>query len=458
MATTERPPVWMDQPPALARVVASGRAWRRRGLVALLAGLYILAWGVVSLIPLNPTDLDVFFLPSARIALAGDPLHVYALRFAGDYPNANGPLSLVPLTAVAALAQRLGWLDNPSLVRALVMAAFAVFALLMAWEGVAAIDRLRGVPLDGWRRLFAYGIFAFAPTLAHGMIFYGHIELPLMLWLLLFGVRALSEQRPGRAGVALGLAILTRSSALTYLLALLIMLLVRRRWRALGWLGGGAGASVALGLLPFYLGDRADLVYSLVTFRGELLVWGGSIMQALVNTPYESIAQHDDTLFVLGGAVVVSLALVLARRDLRPGARDVYALLALVGLCFPLFLKTVWPYYFLDAYILLAVWWLGSPHALDTLRGWLGGLLPVFFVGCAFLTEYGTGLNTYPLARLPESLAEAALVGGFVVLFGGYLMCARPSAGSVGPPLVPLDPGALGAAAPTALAPRAGRD
>lgn len=459
MATTQRPSVWAAQPPALVRAAMSGQRWRRRGLVALLAGLYILAWGVVSLIPLDPTDLDVFFLPSARIALAGHPLHVYALRFAGDYPNANGPLSLVPLAAVAALAQRLGWLDNPSLVRALVMAVFSVFSLLMAWEGVAAIDRLRGVPLAGWRRLFAYGVFAFAPTLAHGMIFYGHIELPLMLWLLLFGARALSEGHPGRAGVALGLAILTRSSALTYLLALLIVLLARRRWHALGWLGGGAGASIALGLLPFYLGDRADLIYSLVTFHGELLVWGGSIMQAFVNTPYGALAQHDDTLFVLGGAVAVSVALALARRDLRPGVRDVYALLALAGLCFPLFLKTVWPYYFLDAYILLAVWWLGSPHALDTLRGWLGALLPAYFVGCAFLTEFGTGLTTYPLARLPESLAEAALVGGFIAVFGGYLVRARPRVSGVEPSAAPLDAGTLGAVeVRSALASHAGGD
>jgi hypothetical protein len=415
-----------------------------RTLVALFSGLYMLAWGVVSLIPLDPTDLDVFFLPSARIALGGDPLHVYALRYAGVYPNANGPLSLVPLTALAALANHMGWLDNPSLVRGLVMAAFSVFTLLMAWEGVAAIDRLRGTPLAGWRRFLAYAIFAFAPTLAHGMIFYGHIELALMLWLLLYGVRALSEGHPGRAGVALGLAILTRSSALTYLLALLIVLLVRRRWRAAGWFGGGALAAVALGLLPFYLGDRQDVIYSLVTFRGQLLVAGGSIMQALVGTPYEALAQHDDTYFVLGGAIVVSAVLALARRDLRPGGRAIYALLALAGLCFPLFLKTVWPYYFLDAYILLAIWWLSGPGALRTVRGWLGALLPAFVVGCAFVTEFGTGLTDTSTARLPESLAEFALVVGLMLGMGIYLICAPSRAEDVAEggarDLAPLQP------------------
>src|SRR5437762_3574014 len=77
----------------------------------------------------------------------------------------NGPLALVPLTAVAAVASRIGWLDDERLRRMLVLGAFSIFSVLMAREAVAAIDRLRGTSLAGVSRLLAYGVFAAAPTL-----------------------------------------------------------------------------------------------------------------------------------------------------------------------------------------------------------------------------------------------------------------------------------------------------
>ena len=71
---------------------------------------------------------------------------------------------------------------------------------------------------------------------------------------------------------------------------------------------------------------------------------------------------------------------------------------------------------------------MSGPRALGTLRGWLGALLPLFVVGGAFLTEFGTGLTATDMARLPESLAEAILLGGFIVGFGVYLVRAAPRA------------------------------
>jgi hypothetical protein len=204
--------------------------WLIRAGVAVLAALYMFIWGLSGLLDINPTDLDAFFLPAVRIALAGHPLHVYSMRL-GDldlvYPNANGPLSLVPLAAVAALAAHLGWLNDVYLRRMLAMAAFSAFSLMMAWEGVAAVDRLRGSPLRGVWRLLGYGLFALAPTLWHGVLLYGHIELPIMLWLTLFAVRTLTAGHPGRAGFALGLAALDRSMAVLYLLPLVVLLLAR---------------------------------------------------------------------------------------------------------------------------------------------------------------------------------------------------------------------------------------
>src|SRR5262245_3167906 len=83
----------------------------RRSVDGALILLYLALWSSCGLVPFNTTDLEAFFFPAARIALQGHPFGVYAVRLGDAYPNANGPLSLVPLTAVGALAQLLGWID-----------------------------------------------------------------------------------------------------------------------------------------------------------------------------------------------------------------------------------------------------------------------------------------------------------------------------------------------------------
>ena len=55
-------------------------AWLRRGLIATLSGLYVAAAGLIGLFPIDGTDLDAFFFPSARIAVLGHPLQVYSLH------------------------------------------------------------------------------------------------------------------------------------------------------------------------------------------------------------------------------------------------------------------------------------------------------------------------------------------------------------------------------------------
>ncbi|HEX9057762.1 MAG TPA: hypothetical protein VF818_09540 [Ktedonobacterales bacterium] len=415
--------------PMAATERAAGAVWHpwvRRIAIAGLAALYMFIWALSGLLNINPTDLDAFFLPSVRIALGGQPLHVYALRYATLYPNANGPLSLVPLTAVAALAQRLGWLDDVYLRRMLVMAVFSIFTLFMAWEGVAAVQRLRGASLHPLWRGLSFAVFALCPTLWHGILLYGHIELPIAIWMMLLGVRMVAEGRPGRAGVCLGLAILTRSNAVLYLIPLLVLLFARRRWKPGFWLGGSAAATVGAGLLPFYLASPSDLLFSLVTFRGALPVGGGSIWGLTVGTAYESVAQRFDSVFVLGSALVISVVIVVVRRDLTPDSRNVYALLALSGIMFPLFIKTLWPYYFLDLYVLLAVWWLGQVATWYSARRWLEALLPAFFVGCALIAEYGVSLSSYAVEKTQENLAMTVLLMGFVLALGGWLVLRAP--------------------------------
>jgi hypothetical protein len=383
-----------------------------RAGIAALAAFYILLWGVIGLVKLNTTDLDAFFLPSARIGLGGNPLLDYSLRYAGNYPNANGPLSLVPLTAVAVLAQHLGWLDNPPLRRMLVQAVFAIFPLFLVWEVWQAIQRLLDRPLLARWSVPIAGLFALSPLLFQSMMFYGHIEHAMMLWLLLASVRFLVERRYTGAGLLFGLALLTRSSVVVYGVPLVVILLRHRRWRAAALFGLATGATLGLGLLPFYLADRSDLIYSLFTFHAGLTVGGGSLWGIFLGTPLEGFAQKYDSQAVLGvSALMSALALALDRR-LDLDSPQVYALLALANCCFALFIKTLWPYYFLDGYVFVSIWWIAQARYTADLRGWivfaLGILLPAVLVALAQVVDYSISIRpSVPDERIWSERASA---------------------------------------------------
>jgi len=371
---------------------------------------YTAAWAIAGWLwtgPLN--DLDYFALPAARIALNGHPLLVYAVRFQTIIANDNGPLGLVPLTAVAAVASRLGWLDDERLRRMLILAAFSIFTLLMAREAVVAIDRLRGARLEGRWRVLAYGVFVASPTLWNSVLGYGHIEQPMTLWLVLLGVRNLVSERPAVAGISFGLAMLTRSLAALPLIPVGLLVLARGQWRTLTRLAGSAALTVALGLLPFVLGDSKDTIYSLLTHRGSLPPAGGSIWQLVVGTPYQWVPQRADVLFVLGFAVLASLIVIRARHDLEPSSRDIYGLLALTALTLPLLAKNVWPYYFLDVYVFGSVWWLGQARPMAWGRRLVGATLPLIASIATFLTEYEMGATDGRI-RLPEGVAMGVIL------------------------------------------------
>ncbi len=386
---------------------------------------YAVAWAIAGWLwsgPLN--DLDYFFLPAVRIALNGHPLLVYAVRFQGIIANDNGPLGLVPLTAVAAVASRLGWRDDERPLRALILGVLSIFSLLMAREAVAAIDRLRGTSLGGLSRLLAYAVFAVSPTLWIAVLGYGHVEQPMTIWLVLLGVRSLASDRPRAAGISFGLAILTRSVAALPLIPLALLLFVRGRWRALALLAGSAALTVALGLLPFLLADPTDTIYSLLTHRGNRLPGGGSFWQLVVGTPYQWIPQRWDVLFVLGLALLASLIVIRARKDLEPSSRDIYGLLTLTALALPLLAKSVWPYYFFDAYVFGAVWWLGQTSPLALGRRLIGVTVPLIASLGTFLTEYEIG-TTSGRVRLTEGVAMGVILAVLMTALTGRLQ--RPA-------------------------------
>ena len=366
---------------------------------------YAVVWSIAGwLWTVPPNDLDNFFLPAVRIALGGHPLLIYTVRYWAIIANDNGPLGLLPLAPVVAVASRLGWMDDVGLRRLLILGVFSIFSLLMAREAVAAIDRLRGASLEGLSRILAYGVFVASPTLWMSVLGYGHIEQPMTLWLILLGVRSLGSGRSAVAGFTFGLAILTRSLAALSLLPLGILLLARGRWRAVAWLAGSAALTVALGVVPFLLADPTDTIYSLLTHRGSLPVGGGNPWQLLVGTPYLWVPQHWDVLFVLGLVIALSLIVIVARKDLEASSRDIYGVLALTALTLPLLAKSVWPYYFLDAYVFGAVWWLGQAGALAWGRRLIGAAILLIAIIGTLLTEYEMEATTFQI-RLDEGVA-----------------------------------------------------
>ena len=138
---------------------------RRASTLSALVVAFVAVWFAVGFVPIVPTDLDIFFWPSAQAALAGHPLAAYSQTPLDQYPNVNqnGPLALVPLTAIGFVVRAFGLMDSLHLRRAITFAFFSLFILLMAREGVAAIDRLRGKRVEGMARLLAYAALAAGP-------------------------------------------------------------------------------------------------------------------------------------------------------------------------------------------------------------------------------------------------------------------------------------------------------
>ena len=378
--------------------------WRWRLLIAAGVAAYYLLWALTAFDKVNPTDLDIFFLPAAHIALGGRPLDVYTLRVGSLYPNANGPLGLVPVTLAAWLAQWRGWLGDPMLRRMLVFAVCAPFPLLVGWEGARAVDRF-GPPLRGAARALLWLPVILSPLLWLDALYYGHIEQSIVVWLALAATRLLTDARYLRGGALLGLALLARSDTALIILALGLTLLVWRRWRGALLTALAAGATLLLGLAPFLLADGHDVVFSLFTFRGALPVGGGDLWSLNGSAMFIAIAQRFDALFTLLFAALLILLAHAAHPRLDLDMPDIYGLLALASFCFALLIKTLWPYYFLESALFATVWALaamprraGEPSGVSR-REWLAWaalwLAPLAISACAIISEAGLEANSY---------------------------------------------------------------
>jgi hypothetical protein len=346
---------------------------------------YVLLWFAVGLFPIDKTDMDLFFWPSARVAVDGHPLLVYTARGQADYPNANGPVSLVPLSALGVVLNAFHSFDAQPWRRAFALALFSIFLLLMCREAVRAVERIRGEVLTGYARLLAFGVFALAPPLWQSLAGYGHIEQPVELWLLLVAVRWLNERRDVNAGVAFALAILSRSSAV--LLALPLAIYSGRRGAgALLRFGLSTAAAGIAGLAPFLLADPTDVIHSLFTYRRGLVVGAGSIWSLAHGTSLEPVVQHWDIVPVAAGVLVFNAWLAT-----RPGGLTesrLFAAMALTAASFTLLAKTVWPYYFVEVFVLGTVWSFGRWRVTESPARLV--LLPLAIATFGLIAEIGS--------------------------------------------------------------------
>lgn len=380
------------------------------GKIALVA-LYLAGWAALSVLHPHPSDLEWIYLPAAQVALAGHPLHIYTIGLRHGYPLANGPVSIAVLAPVVALAGALGWAHSMTLTRLLVMAAFSLFPLLAAREAVHAIDRVAPQPLRGPRRLLVYEVFLLSLQLWQSMIYYGHIEQPLMLWLVHLGIRLLREDRPLRASAVLGLALLTRTTALVVVIPVVLLVLRRREWRTVVMLCGAIGGVVVCGLLPFLLADAPDVLYSLVRFHSTEPLVGGNVWTLLGQTPLALAARGSDGLVILLATVALSSVILLRRPAMAVGSREMYGLLAVCSLCHPLFVNMLWPYYLLEAYTFVALWWLlGIGSLADVSRRvqwWLAGLLPLGVMLVAQARQHSLALEQASITTPDTSVTSA---------------------------------------------------
>ena len=128
---------------------------------------------------------------------------------------------------------------------------------------------------------------------------------------------------------------------------------------ALTFLFGAVAAGAAI-LLPFLVADPSDLIHSLFTYRGTLQVGAGSVWSLARNTSLETLGQHYDIVAVV--AVVLATNLWLTRGNRLDEGR-LFAGMTLTAAAFAMLAKTVWPYYFLEVYVLGCVWAFGTWRA-----------------------------------------------------------------------------------------------
>jgi len=158
-------------------------------------------------------------------------------------------------------------------------------------------------------------------------------------------------------------------------------------------------------VLPFLVADPSDVIHSLLTYRGSLKVGAGSVWSLARDSSLETAVQHYDIVLVV--AAVLATNLWLARGNRLDEGR-LFAGMALTSAAFAMLAKTVWPYYFLELYILGSVWAFGTWRPQDGVVRLV--LLPIAVSVFGLIAEIGS--EQY----LPLTLARIEGAAMFVML------------------------------------------
>lgn len=388
---------------------------RRRAAIGGLAALYIAAWTLASFaLKTRPSDLDLYFWPAAETVVRGHPLLIYSAHLRDAYPNANGPFGLVPLLPMAALANAVGWAVNLGARAALAGAASSIVILVLTYQAVrlVAIER-RG---EGQSAIVACSILL-APALWFGVIDYGHVEQPVELCFAVLAVSCVLRDQSVCAGMALGAEVLARTIAAFSVIPFALLPLAPRRLGPAMVVVAASIATATVVLAPFVLTDEPAVAHSLLGYRGSLPIGGGSFWVLARQTPFAGVGQGGDV--YLAVAVACSVVAIIIRR--RPATvtspAGLLGLLTVATACFPLFAKTVYPYYLVEPYVFSALWWLARPGSA---RNWRV-LVPVLLTADVFLAKAGTTL-TIGGSWVAEGLASSAIIAGTAVLISMDLL------------------------------------
>jgi hypothetical protein len=380
-----------------------------RAVTTGLGAVYVAASTVSPLVlKTTPSDLDLYFWPSAQTVLAGHPLLIYSTNPHAIFFNDNGPVGLIPLVPIAALANALGWAGSLAGRAALTGAVVSLFALLLSYQAVRFVATACG----GVRQpLVVASAVLLAPALWIAIIDYGHVEQPVELCLILLAVRCILSNRNALSGIALGAAVLTRTVAGFCAIPLVLAPLATRRIRTTGTVVLAAVVTIAVGIAPFFVADGQSTTRSLLTYRDNLPIGGGSFWIIARQTPWAGLIKDGDV--YVGAAVAIALVAIMLRRkpSVATTPTGLIGLITVASCSFLLFAKTVFPYYLFEPYVFAAIWWLAHPGSVRNWRAVVPLLLTLdVFIVMAALTSPVSAWGVI------ASLVSSATVGVAMVL------------------------------------------